>query len=609
MRILTILILFASGVLAGCGGGGGSAPAPVQTSSTPEETGQLVISLTDAEGDFLSYTVDVTSVALERADGTRVETLPLTTRVDFAELVEVTELLTIATVPAGRYRSVTLGLDFADAEVIVQDDAGNLQQATLVDEAGAPLGELAVALQLTDADAVVIRPGIPAAFSLDFDLDASNSIDAGVSPPVVTVMPFLLATPELEADRSHRVRGMLAAVDEAAETFTLAVRPFRHRTGDFGRLTLDVNGETLYEIDGVGYEGPEGLAALAALTGSDERVPVVASGMPSQGSIAAQTVLAGSSVPWTSYDVALGAVVARSGDVLTLSGVLLEYADGVVARRGRVDVLLGDGTSVTALGLDNDTLDKDSISVGQRVLAFGQVTDDGTLAATEGHVRMLISHLTADVVATGDLALDLYFLNGRRPVVYDFSGTGTDPANDADPDYYQVDTATLPLSQVEVGDLVRVRGHVNRFGMAPADFLALTVIDVSLDQRSAAFGAVWPEPTATPTVSIDPASIVLDLAEARSELHLRGVPHGAGNPLETLALVAPDDGRGVYAVRVRGAGQIHLYRNFADFSDQVLDQLQAGNLLARVGAIGRYNADGNELTTGRATFLFVEPGQ
>lgn len=80
--------------LAGCGGGGGSSgpAAPSPTGSTPEN-GRLIIGLTDAEGDFLVYDVTVESLILHRQNGDVVEALPLATRVDFAELTEVTELL------------------------------------------------------------------------------------------------------------------------------------------------------------------------------------------------------------------------------------------------------------------------------------------------------------------------------------------------------------------------------------------------------------------------------------------------------------------------------------------------------------------------------------
>ena len=59
--------------LAGCGGsGGGSADmtaAPTATPSACADCGTLMVGLTDADGDFVSYSVDVLSIKLQRANG------------------------------------------------------------------------------------------------------------------------------------------------------------------------------------------------------------------------------------------------------------------------------------------------------------------------------------------------------------------------------------------------------------------------------------------------------------------------------------------------------------------------------------------------------------
>ena len=166
--LMTLLVFLAA---CGGGGGGGNLAAPA-TALAPEEEGVLVIGLTDAEGDFVSYEVDVLALSLERVDGTQVEALPLTTRVDFAELTEVTELLTVATVPRGNYRSVALTLDYSDALILVQDSGGAAIPAEARDDDGQLLDQITVRLQLTTSDLIRIVPGAPAAFSLDFDLDA-----------------------------------------------------------------------------------------------------------------------------------------------------------------------------------------------------------------------------------------------------------------------------------------------------------------------------------------------------------------------------------------------------------------------------------------------------
>src|SRR5262245_44088910 len=122
--------------VASCGGGGGESGG---FPSSARESGQVVIGVTDATGDFLTYLVDVRSIELKRANGEVVETIPLSTRIDFAELTDLTELLTAATVPSGAYTSVTMTLDFTNAEIVVEDAQGNAVAATAVDANGNPL--------------------------------------------------------------------------------------------------------------------------------------------------------------------------------------------------------------------------------------------------------------------------------------------------------------------------------------------------------------------------------------------------------------------------------------------------------------------------------------
>ena len=601
--IMLGIILFGQG----CGGGGGSSAAAGPVAQTPApETGELFIAITDAAGDFAKYEVDVLQLTLERANGDTVDTLPLSTRIDFTELTQATEFLSVATVPVGNYESASVRLDFSNADIWVQTDTEDAQ-AMAVDDAGNPLGELEVRLQLTTSDVIRIRRGIPAAFSLDFDLDASNDVDLEVSPPVVTVDPFLLATPELEMDREHRVRGALQAVDETASKFSLRVRPFRHRSGEFGELTVMVDDDTQYEVDGEGYTGESGLAALAELgEGSDANIPVISNGAISSAGLTASIVLAGSSVSWSDHNVVSGVVAAREGNLLTVRGAHVQRADAARDFRVGHTVLLGDGTTVTAPGVDNAMLSIQSISVGQRIVAWGEFSDDGMLDASQGRVRMQMNQLTAEVVQAAPLAVDLFHLNGRRQQAYDFRGTGIDPEHDADPDFYEIDTGVLDIAFAE-GDLIRVRGLVSEFGAAPADYLARTTIDVATDNRAAHLQIGWSDGTTMPFVSIAPARIDVDLSEARKLLKLRGVPRGFLEDLATVALVAPDDDRGVYAVKVRGEGEMRAYRSFAGLLEELISQLDSGRILHRIGTTGRHNTVTHELTTGRASFVFTAP--
>src|SRR5688572_21017990 len=95
--------------ISSCGDGGGAILTPPDDDDDPPvnctatSCGDVHIALTDADGDFLSYSVDVVSVELEDDDGDSVETLPDRQRVDFAELQDVSELMSVATIPNETY--------------------------------------------------------------------------------------------------------------------------------------------------------------------------------------------------------------------------------------------------------------------------------------------------------------------------------------------------------------------------------------------------------------------------------------------------------------------------------------------------------------------------
>ncbi|MCZ6711925.1 MAG: hypothetical protein O7B25_16285, partial [Gammaproteobacteria bacterium] len=251
-----------------------------------------------------------------------------------------------------------------------------------------------------------------------------------------------------------------------------------------------------------------------------------------------------------------------------------------------------------------------SISVGQRVVAFGEFVPDAsasTFDAREGRVRMVINQLTAQVVVREPLAVDLYFLNGHHPAAFDFHGTGFTPAEDSDPDFYEIATGALSLSAISDGDLIRVRGFVNEYGTAPPDYLAHTVIDVRTDLLSASLKVGWEAGTQMPFEAISSERVDLNLHAARAAIQIIGVPVALSNPLDHLALIAPASGAGAYAVGVRGSDEIQLYRTFADLVDELTAQLDAGNLLHRISAHGSYNDATEELTSGRASFVFGSP--
>ena len=77
-----------------------------------------------AENDPEFRVALLTEIVLSKVDGTTINLLPTTTRVDFAEYVEISELLSVTSAPLGSYDEVVLGLDFTNSEIIVQDANG-----------------------------------------------------------------------------------------------------------------------------------------------------------------------------------------------------------------------------------------------------------------------------------------------------------------------------------------------------------------------------------------------------------------------------------------------------------------------------------------------------
>src|SRR4051812_15906713 len=174
-RLCALTLLLA---LTACGGGGGMADsAPVSAPPPPaagcgSDCNTVFFALTDADGDFLSYTVDVVSLKLKRPNGTIVEMLPAAARIDFAQYVDLSELLTVGTVPNGAYFAATLRLDYSNADITVER-GGMPVAAQAVDANGAPLGVVDVTVTLDNRHHLVVAPGRPSLLTFDFNLAAS----------------------------------------------------------------------------------------------------------------------------------------------------------------------------------------------------------------------------------------------------------------------------------------------------------------------------------------------------------------------------------------------------------------------------------------------------
>ncbi|MGB5586792.1 MAG: metallophosphoesterase [Gammaproteobacteria bacterium] len=598
-----------------CGGGGGSSDATSLQAPAPApdcaDCGVVYVGLTDAEGDFLQYELDVLSLTLTRADGLVVETLPLTTRVDFAKYVDLTEFVTAATVPPGVYVSSTITLNYDNAVVVVEK-GGQPVGAELRNSNGLPPGTVTATMDMVGSEMLRITRGLPGWITLDFDLDASNTVDTTLSPPLVIAQPVLIADPDLLDEKERRARGPLIDVDPSTSHFTIALRPFRRAAGDFGRLQVATDAETRFEIDGESYRGDTGLRALEA---AGAGTPTLTLGvMHRQGRVfQAQQVFAGDSVPGVRYDAARGVVVARDGDELTLHGVALErIAGGAAFYRHRISVQLGPDTLVYKHRGDDGILDTDAISPGQRVRVLGQLTEpaDGPPVLDARIVRMLRSTAagTVNLDEPGYLSMSLQHLSGRPVAMFDFAGTGISPEFDADPADYEINTGELNSIMQTSGSPVVALGYPAPFGTAPADFDARSVADFSQTRARLGFG--WIDPgSANPFLRIDEAGLVInDQDPALGERHhvLRaGIVSDALSAGIPPTIIPRTGSRGLYAIA--GAGQparrIAVYYDFAAFADALAIVLDGSVYVRHLHGAGHWDDASATLEATRLTVV------
>ena len=614
-------------VLAACGGGSGTAtsgPEPLATcdpadAGTLAECGSVIVAFTDADGDFLNYTVDVVSLTLETANGRVVETLPRETRINFTDYVDLTELVAVASVPPATYVAGTIRLDYTDAEVFVAVGDGS-KEAVVTNQDGTPLEQAELRIRLSNRDQLTVRRGLQSLLQLDFDLAASHIVDIVPTPATAAAEPFIVAEVTPVDEKDMRVRGPLIEVDETTSAYSVALRPFHHRHGDFGRMAVQTNDDTEFEINGESFFGADGLQALAA---AGRGTPTVAGGTldVAERQFTAAIVLAGSSVPGAGRDAVVGNVIARDGDILTVRGATIiphdrraHFHDDVLVQVGPDTKVFKDGDRLADPGIE-------AISIGQRVTIRGSgpdampaATDANTpqilFDATAGAVRMHVTHLSGIVttVVTGQVDIALQAIDRRRADIFDFSGTGASPDLDADPGNYEVATGNLTLAEFSAGKPVAIRGFPAAFGAAPPDFNGRTVIDFT-DVRSA-LGVGWGQDgTTAPFLSMGADGLVLDNQNPAIDIRhyiKQGTVLIDLTALESgTTIVPPDSGRTLYVIKT--ADSLRQYADFAEFADDLLASLDGATSARSMFARGQYDVDSNVFTAFKLGVYLLEP--
>lgn len=620
-----LLCIFFAVLLTACGSGGSSgskstssaSTSPSGRSSSPpaaetvrcetsdddsdsDQCGSLRLTLAGVDGDFLQYRVRLVSVRLRRSDGTRVELLPQSRMVEFTDYEELAEVVTAATMPVGTYESVDVTLDYRDAEILLEVE-GEPRRTTVVDANGDALEEVTVRLRIDDDNLLVVDPDFPALFTLAFDLANSHVVDP-VNTEIVRVALFPVLVAEVDPLRPVGVvlRGPLIAVDEAVDTYRIAIRPFYLRAGRFGGLDVLTDANTVWHINGDTFIGEAGLRALAA---QGDGIETVATGRYRRRDrlFVADTVLVGGSVPGVNLDGLTGYVLSRTDDDrIFIQGARLWLTGLEPVYRDIVAVQLDRNTRVIDARFPEDRFSLDRISIGQRVRILGQ-WDEETQIVDARRVHLQPTRLTVVGEEFDPKTLDAFLVAfGRWPAGwFNYRGTGVDEDSDANPDIYEIDVADIDFGPrpPELDIPLEVRGFVTPFGSAPPDFVAHTVRDFS--EFGARLWVNWVPASAVAFNQVDPIGLVLNPAAGFGIFH--DLRFGALvtdilqlDPLPTIEPVSDDGGeRGIYAIVQRGyvTADIVHYSSFRRFVSDLSLRLNRGATVRRLHANGGYWRD------------------
>ena len=607
------------------------------TASCSAGCGTALVSLTDAAGDFDSYLVTVDAITLTRSDGTVVQVVPTTTQVNFAQLVNLSEIITAATIPNGRYTAASITLDYSGASIVVDNGTTGvtISPSNIIDGAtNLPLvapntTQMTISLTLPSDAPLVVNQGTIANLALDFNLAASNTITpSDTAPTTVTVNPTLTASLVPDTTKQIDVRGALASVNSTAGTYVIGLRPFFNSSGTNGQITITTTSSTTYTINGTAYTGTSGLAELATLS-AGTLTNTYGSYDSSTQTFTAISVLGGSSVAGSTLDSVTGTVVARNGNTITLAGGFVQPGinHGLTGFSPQVTVTVGSGTTVTEQGASGSFSIQD-ISVGQHAQFLGALSSTTessssssssgssssgsssssgaevilppsyTLDATGGSAILQPTSVVGVVTsaASDQVTLNLSSLDLRAPSVFNFAGTGSSSSTNASAAAYIVSVPTsVSISALTSGTPVSFSGFVTPFGAAPPDFAATSLVNYG--NSHAQLQLLWSAPGVTAPFSTLTGSEILISQSVLTSATFDVLHLGAGVTVTPSTLSAglqidPDssDSNPRFALVHRKSRTISTYSTFSDFATALSSEFNGTNAALEVVAEGPYNS-------------------
>jgi hypothetical protein len=499
-------------LLASCGG----------SSTVSYGTGALTMQSSNV--GFVCYRVNIASITLTRSDGIVVEPLVYPQTVDLTQLTDIGELVGSPAIPVGTYTSATITLDYTAPQIAVEN-AGNAAALQPVGTDGVRMTAIAITINFDPNNPVVINPAQSTRIAVNVDLAAFNKVD--LSNNTVVVLPYAMLASAPADQAPLRARGLFVTELTVSSGFIMNARPFIDQVSAIGAEIVNTTPQTYWNIDGKTYTGAAGLTALSSQLVNTQIIAYGTLGDLSgvTPTFNATSVYVGTVAQDPLAEELTGVVSSRSGTTFTIRGgtffdIYLEnigqlpiaYFNLSTVTTGPLTVVLGDGDA-------SRPFNTDAISVGQQVHVYGQATISSTgtsvaMDATAGLVRIQPQTIwgTLNSATPTQASLNLLTIGGFTPAAFNFAGTGTSAAEDANPLEYLVNTGSNNLSTTPAATVLQTRGLVTPFASAPPDFTASAIAHGSAIQQQLLVS--WGTPLTKPFTTLTASEIVPDVTGA-----------------------------------------------------------------------------------------------
>ncbi len=340
-------------------------------------------------------------------------------------------------------------------------------------------------------------------------------------------------------------------------------------------------------------------------------------------SFSATQVLAGSSVQGGGFDRVSGIVTGRSGNTFTVDDATLLTNTGKNSLIfGTTTVTVGPNTQVTEFG--EATLDSTGIaqiSIGSLVYAFGTAnavtSTSAALDASAGRVRVGQTTVSGLVTAQGGSGATLTLnlsqlgqLGGRSAAAFDFTGTGSTPANDASASAYVVNTGSADLANANAGEPVQVTGYPAAFGSASSaeDFLQQSSF-LDYTTINAVLVLDWTG-TSTPFASLSTSQIQLNAQNVgigtRHTIQIGAQSFNIiGIGTDPTITASQSSSNTVFTIGHSVSGSYENFNTFSSFVTQLQTELTGSVVATGITAVGQYTSSSYEFDASSVT-LFLD---